>query len=154
MDLCVLDWKAFTPIVASLIASGTALWISNKWNKQKGGEVVANESKQVIKDLLEMVKILNFIKSDMYERKDKEIEFKKFKVLYDSTVIGILYMDDCIIVDGLKLKLKDLTNAGNEIKIRNDLSYVSNFSVSAINLVNLLNPYSIYISPCKFKSKK
>ena len=48
MDLCVFDWKAITPICAALIASCTALYISNKWNNQKGSEVIANEAKSMI----------------------------------------------------------------------------------------------------------
>ena len=48
MDLCVFDWKGITPICAALIASCTALYISNKWNNQKGSEVIANEAKSMI----------------------------------------------------------------------------------------------------------
>ena len=48
MDICAIDWRAVTPLLASIIAAGTALYISNRWSKQKGSEVVALEAKEII----------------------------------------------------------------------------------------------------------
>ncbi|MCH7294111.1 hypothetical protein [Acinetobacter higginsii] len=60
MDLCVVDWKAITPIIAAsiaaCIASFTAFKISNRWSNQKGSEVIANEAKEAIYQINELSK--------------------------------------------------------------------------------------------------
>lgn len=64
MDACVIDWKAITPLIASIIASSTALYISNKWKTQKGKEVLANESKALLLELYELRRQTNFLESN------------------------------------------------------------------------------------------
>lgn len=168
MDLCVFDWRAITPIIAALIASGTAWGISNKWNNQKGSEVVASEAKQTIKDLLEVIKIVNYIKSGSYdERTDKE-QFDRFELLFESIVPSILYIDDCIHIDDLKTNLFEFTSDVNELiklkrnnsfnfnseKYKNRLdSVIDSLSQHGMDVVNILHPYSIYRKKFKFKSK-
>lgn len=72
MDLCVIDWKVIAPILASLIASGTALYISNKWSGQKGKEVLASEAKNLLSDLYELRSHIELLDSN------KIIDDKKF----------------------------------------------------------------------------
>lgn len=165
MDLCVIDWKVIAPILASLIASGTALYISNKWSRQKGGEVIATESKQVIKDVLDLVKIINYIAYGLKKNEDFNEEFAKFESGYELVVINTAFIEDCILDDNLKvyfsrfakssLKVKRMIK--NDNKIPGDIELeeaINQFNEEAIQLVNTLNPYSIYRKECKFKSKK
>lgn len=60
MDLCLLDWKAIAPIIAATIAASiasfTAFKISDRWNNQKGSEVIANEAKEAIYQISELSK--------------------------------------------------------------------------------------------------
>lgn len=167
MDLCVIDWKAVTPIIAALIASSiaalTALYISNKWNKQKGGEVIANEAKQVIKDTLELIKTINLIDHSHYKIVDVELEYENFLKTYDSVVTNCSYIDNSIIDVKLSYALDDLSENTfsfkekfRDLKIKPGSSDLSNsievFSESAIKLVDLLTPYSNYRKKCKFKN--
>lgn len=67
-----VDWRAITPIFAALItgaiAAGTALYISNKWNSQKGGEVIANEAKEAIKYFKKVADDLGRLNIDVIAR--------------------------------------------------------------------------------------
>lgn len=62
-----VDWKSITPIFAALIASSiaaaTALYISNKWSGQKGGEVIAGIAKSTLNNSAKLAVYLdNFLK--------------------------------------------------------------------------------------------
>lgn len=70
MDICSIDWSAFTPLLASVIASGTALFISNKWSGQKGREVLASESKNLLTELYALREHMDFID----ESSEKDIQ--------------------------------------------------------------------------------
>ena len=167
MDICVIDWRAFTPIIASLIATGiasfTALYISRKCSKQKGAEIIADESKQVIKDTLEMVKIINYIGSGS-SKKDDLKDLDVFKKLFESVVINTAFIEDSIIDNSLKISFslfskksipinKMISAQKIEVGDTNLSPLISEFNEAAISLVNVLNPYSIYRKPCKFKKK-
>lgn len=166
MDLCVVDWGAISSIAAALIASGTALYISNKWSKQKGGEVIATESKQVIKDILELVKIINYFENGPKKKdEDLEAEFEKFVNGYDFVVINTAFIEDCLVDDDLKvnfdsfsvssLKVKRIIKENNKRPGDKELARaVHEFNIEAIKLVNTLNPYSTFRKGCKFKLKK
>lgn len=87
MDLCVVDWKVFSPIIAALIASCTALYISNKWRSQKGSEVIASHAIETIFKMSELSRFftrnmrsfdLNHIKNfnEEFDQLYKEITMK------------------------------------------------------------------------------
>lgn len=101
MDLCVIDWRAVTPIIASIIASGVALYISNKWNGQKGIEVIANEAKYSLQYLAELQRLQCEISASIQKSEKKElnqIRIDRFKIVKDlfsnSTVILDHSIDD------------------------------------------------------------
>ena len=168
MDLCVLDWKAFTPIVASLIASGTALWISNKWNKQKGGEVIANEAKQTIKDLLEIINISYYMNSYTASPELIAEKLKQFELLSEQILRSSLFIDECIVIDNLKFKLnefnelcwavKDISLESDPVRNHNEFKNklagkVGYIGSSGICMVKILLPYSIYQDKINFRKK-
>ena len=71
-----VDWKVVAPMISGAIATTvtaiTALYISNKWSRQKGAEVVADEAKNTIKEIFELNKILSRIKN--YAITDNELK--------------------------------------------------------------------------------
>ncbi|WP_180023397.1 hypothetical protein [Acinetobacter sp. YH1901134] len=163
-----VDWKAIAPIISGLMASTiaalTALYISNKWGKQKGGEVIATESKQAIKDILELVKIINYFDKGVVNEDDLNEEFKKFANGYDFIVINVAFIEDCLVDNNLKTSFDEFTISS--LRVKSLISYenkrpgdkvlsnaIREFNNEAIKLVNSLNPYSTYRKECKFKLK-
>ena len=53
MEICSWDWGA----LATFTGAGVALYISWQWKNQKASEVIANESKDIIYSLNEIVKV-------------------------------------------------------------------------------------------------
>lgn len=173
MDLCVVDWKAITPIFAALIASGiasgTAFYISSKWRKQKGAEVIANEAKQTIKDLLEIIKIVHIITNKNSTPDESIDDFKVFKQLYEPIARSSLYINNCVEIDGFKEKMEGFFNSCLEFmklepefkpKFYNDEfrknveKKVNLIGSTGITMVNTLIPYSTYQKEFIFKNKK
>ncbi|MDM1736670.1 hypothetical protein HX112_08940 [Acinetobacter towneri] len=156
MDLCVVDWKAITPICAALIASGTALYISNKWNKQKGAEVLAGEIKNSIKDILEIIKIVhNLSKNDITSEQYSEY-FNTFKSLCESVLRSSSYIETCVEIDGFKAQMDEFFKHCYElIWGKSDVKSFSDKSkyirMTGITLIITLTPYSIYQEKFKFR---
>ncbi|MDM1783385.1 hypothetical protein [Acinetobacter bereziniae] len=155
-------------LIGAGIPSLVAVLIFFKWKNQKGSEVIANEAKQMVKDLLEQIKLIMFMNEGRYEIEEHEEQFLKFKALFEKSVIDITYVEDCIYVKELELKFRSYTKHGNEIiklKSKNTLDFdnpnfidklkteTKKFSEFAMDLVNLLKPYSIYHKDFKFKDK-
>lgn len=170
MNYCYFDWNLaskFIPFITSLITIIIALFVYHYWHKQKAKEVMANEAKQCIKDLLEMIKIINYFKVGKYKIvQEQELEFSKFKVLFEQTIINIMYIDDCVKIKNLRENKFDFSKAGNAfIKLKSNNSadfdnskflsqldeHVQEFGVKGMNIVNLLKPYSLYRETFKFK---
>jgi len=93
MDLCVVDWGAISSIAAALIASGTALYISNKWNKQKGAEVIANEAKRLLVELAELRLLIKKIYSGTLAGEDLEQAIKSFDYQKNTISVIIDFLD-------------------------------------------------------------
>lgn len=170
MTYCYFDWNIaskFIPLVSPFLTVIIAICVYLYWHKQKAKEVMANEAKQCIKDLLEMIKIMNYLKVGKYKKvEEQEQAFSKFKVLFEQTIINIMYIDDCVKIENLKEEKFDFSKAGNEfIKLKSNNSAdfdnskflsqldeeVKEFCEKGINIVNLLKPYSLYRKTFKFK---
>lgn len=163
-----VDWKAITPICAALIASGVALYISNRWKNQKGAEVIADEAKQNIKDILELIKVAYEMVSNNCTADQSYENFKIFVKLHERIVRSSLYINDCTDVDGFKPKMeeffehcikvqltgRDFKPKENNPEFKSNLKDVINYLGSTgINMVNILIPYSIYQKKFIFKNK-
>ena len=167
MDLCVVDWGAISSIAAALIASFTAIYIYFQWRNQKGAEVIANEAKQNIQDILEIIKIVSLIrqKSSALERSRNFIDFNR---LYESVVRSSLYIDDCVEIKDFKKAIDEFFNCCLKFKefesLYRDYAQDSKFiahvdseinliQIRGFNIVNTLIPYSIYQKKFKFRKK-
>ena len=167
--MCSVDWGIVKDILVALIGAGipsvVALFVFLKWKDQKGSELIASESRQVIKEALELVKIINYIGHGFYENEDLEIEIEKFLNGFESVVINTAYIEDCLIDDELKENLSIFSHKSLEFKnaITKEKKragdkglnkVIKDFNEGAANLVNTLNPYSTFKKTCKFKLKK
>lgn len=167
MDLCVVDWGAISSIAAALIASFTAIYIYFQWKNQKGAEVIANEAKQNIQDILEIIKIVSLIrqKSSHLERSRNFIDFNR---LYESVVRSSLYIDDCVEIKGFKKAIDEFFNCCLNFKEFESLyrhhaqdskfiehvdGEINVIQIKGVNIVNTLIPYSIYQKKFKFRKK-
>ena len=60
MEVCSFNWELaskFIPLVTGIITICVAVFVYHVWHKQKGKEVIANEAKEAIKELLELLNI-------------------------------------------------------------------------------------------------
>ncbi|MFH3962887.1 hypothetical protein WDA57_09190 [Acinetobacter nosocomialis] len=168
----MLDWELaskFIPLITALTTISVAWFVYKVWHKQKAKEVMASEAKQCIKDLLEMIKIINFIEVGKYDDEEElKKQFAKFKILFEQTIINVMYVNDCVNILNLKNKIFEFTEAGNtliNLKSKNSLNYENPnfkdkfygdtklFSAKAIDLTNILRPYSVYIKTFDFRDK-
>lgn len=169
MDLCVVDWKAITPLVASLFAACVALYISNKWNKQKGSEVIANEAKQTIKDLLEIINISFHMNSHTASPESIAEKFKEFEILSGQILRNSLFIDECIVINDFNSLLTKFNELCWEVKdvgleydpVKNHKEFKDKLSgkvgyigSEGISMVKILIPYSTYQREFVFKRKK
>ena len=95
MDLCVVDWRAITPLVSSVFAACIALYISNKWNKQKGAEVVANEAKAYLIKLSELQSLQGVILKSIIESNGYDVNksaIKEFKEKHDQLANSVVFL--------------------------------------------------------------
>lgn len=95
MDLCVVDWRAITPLVASGFAAFVALYISNKWNKQKGAEVIANEAKAYLIKLSELQSLQGDILKSIIESNGYDVNksaIKEFKDKHDQLANSVVFL--------------------------------------------------------------
>ncbi|MBE9400447.1 hypothetical protein IQR32_03655 [Acinetobacter albensis] len=165
-----VDWKAITPIfsgiLASAVAATTALYISNKWKSQKGGEVVANEAKQTIKDLLEIINISYHMNSYSASPEMIAEKYARFVILSEQILRSSLFINECIVIDNLNFKLNEFNEicwavkgiglesdpVRNHNEFKNKLAgkvgYIGSLGMS---LVKILRPYSVYQKDFKFK---
>ena len=168
MDLCVVDWRAIAPIFAALIASGTALYISNKWNKQKGAEVVANEAKQTIQDILEIINISYQMNSIVASPDFNAEKFKQFELLNEQILRSSLFINECIVIDDFKLLLDEFHQQCLSVKdigfefdpLKNNKKFKDELVDKARNvgrsgsiMADMLIPYSTYQKEFIFKKR-
>lgn len=167
-----VDVKAIAPIISGAIATTVAaiiaLHISNKWSKQKGGEVVADEAKQTIKDLLEIISISYNMNSYAASPELIAEKLKQFELLSEQILRSSLFIDECIVIDNLKFKLNEFNeicwavkdiglkldpiknNEAFKNKLNGKVGYIGSKGVA---MVNILIPYSTYQKKCIFKNK-
>lgn len=90
MDLCVVDWGPIASLLAALTASCTALYISNRWSRQKGSEVLASEAKEIIFLINDLSRLLKYNIESIDNQADT---YKKFNSLFDDLIskVGFMY---------------------------------------------------------------
>ena len=95
MDMCEIDWGSLSTIIAALIASATAFCISNKWQGQKGQEVLATESRLLLYDLYELKEHMIFLVSDKLNRDvNFQDEINKFENRVSKIQKSLLFLSN------------------------------------------------------------
>ena len=76
MSLCTFNWELaskFVPLVTPIVSVALAIFVYRIWHKQKGKEVVANETKEFIIKLAKLQSLqMEVIKSTKAENFNKE----------------------------------------------------------------------------------
>lgn len=160
MDICAIDWRAVTPLFASILAAGTALYISNKWSKQKGSEVVASEAKEIIYKLKDIQRFFSTYNETIRDDNCDEI-INEYKLLHSELVHKIDFLFKSIENKSDKRKLLEFvlalqidsilrtkriinkTKKGEEI---NDIfkMMAENFNNNQVNIIPILMKYALY----------
>lgn len=174
MILCDVDWKAIAAIISPIITSSVALFIFFNWRKQKGAEVIALESKETIKELLDISNTLNRlerISSHKQHKADIEREIEKFVVVSDTALKRLFFINYSINDYKIDKKINLFQNFATSIlRFHNhrlnylvDTSFSSNIVPSSNSpdfqkltdqiddLLIFLQPFSIYKTPPNFK---
>ncbi|MHA3068777.1 hypothetical protein ACX1N4_07330, partial [Acinetobacter sp. ANC 3789] len=103
MDICSFDFNLaskFIPLITPIVA----IYIFKKWKKQKGSEVIANESKEAIKDLLELSVInFNIVFGGSKSRAELESKLSKFKEISEKAHRAMLFLNTDKDIDKLDL---------------------------------------------------
>ncbi len=170
--ICILGLEVHKDIVVAIISagipSGIAWLIFKKWGNQKGTEVVANEIKNIIKDLLEATNIAYQMNSYTASSDFNVEKIKQFKILDDRILRSSLFIDKCIVVDNLNSLLQDFHEQCLSVidieldvsPIKNNLEFkekvgnkVNDIGKLGLEMVNILLPYSTYQETFIFKKK-
>lgn len=172
MDLCVIDWGIFKDISVALIGAGipsiVAWKIFKSWGWQKGSEVVANEAKQAIKDLLEIISISYNMNSYTASPELIAEKYARFVILSEQILRSSLFINECIVIDNLNFKLNEFNEicwavkgiglesdpVRNHNEFKNKLAgkvgYIGSLGMC---MVKILLPYSIYQDKINFRKK-
>ena len=155
-------------ISAYLIPVALVLEAYNAWRDQKGTEVIANEAKQTIKDLLEIINISYYMNSYTASPELIAEKLKQFELLSEQILRSSLFIDECIVIDNLKFKLNEFNELCWAVKdiglefdpVRNHNEFknklagkVGYIGSSGMCMVKILLPYSIYQDKINFRKK-
>lgn len=156
-------------ISAYLIPIILVIGAYNQWRMQKGTEVVANEAKQTIKELLEIINISYLMNSYKASPESNAEKFKEFKLLSEKILRSSLFIDECVAIDDFRSLLNEFNGLCWEVKdiglefdpVRNHREFKDKLSgkVGYIGsqgdaMVKILIPYSTYQKDFIFKTKK
>ncbi|MBU3083143.1 hypothetical protein [Acinetobacter seifertii] len=156
------------PIISALIPSIVAWLIYRGWNNQKGTEVIANEAKQNIKDLLEIINISYNMNSYTASPELVAEKFKRFELLSEQILRSSLFINECIVIDDFYSLLNKFNELCWDVKdiglesdpVRNHKDFKNKLSgkvgyigSTGMHMVKILTPYSTYQKNFLFKHK-
>lgn len=151
----------FIPLITPIVA----IYIFKKWKKQKGSEVIANESKEAIKDLLELSVInTNIVFGGSKSKTELESKLLKFKEIAEKSHRAMLFLTTDQDIDKLDLLLPNYYqytesiyhSINNVVACSNDMQVLQFMQLEmtkqntlrlneCINkLISILYPYSVY----------
>ncbi|WP_336754643.1 hypothetical protein [Acinetobacter sp. USHLN143] len=171
MDLCVVDWEIIKDILIALIGAGIPSFVAwrifKNWRGQKGAEVIANEAKQNIQDILEIIKVVGLIRKKSFDS-ERSKNFGDFNRLYESVVRSSLYIDDCVEIKDFRKSIDEFFDCCLNFKRFESLyrhhaqeskfvehvdGEINVIQIKGVNIINTLIPYSIYQKKFKFRKK-
>jgi len=123
MSVCSLDWGAISTIASAILASIVAWRISEKWNDQKGSEVISLECKNLWYELDKLSEIYNNLEQNSIYKSENHNSFysgvKAWKELNISKInlIESLIKDSNKNIDDISLKIDKMKEALSLFKI-------------------------------------
>ncbi|MDP7761101.1 hypothetical protein QWI77_13745, partial [Acinetobacter baumannii] len=97
MEACNLNWDLVIKFIQIIIPLGIALFVYHIWHEQKGKEVVANEVKELLKNILEEMTIISLLRYET--QKDLKLIEEKIERLNNLTQINMrsaLFIENCL----------------------------------------------------------
>jgi hypothetical protein len=169
MVACSFDWELaskFIPLVTGFITIGVAGFVYWVWHKQKGKEVIANEAKELIKNLLELSLINRSIRYEGSENKEKLLtKILKFNELSNESSRSMLFINKSIESNNLDDLVSDFNTrkdriyntiyntVNNSVEVFQIIDFIqsefftkdiNDFNLAIENIVNVIHPYSLY----------
>jgi len=151
-------FKALTPYILALI-------VLVIWHWQKGKEVIANESKETIKNLLQIRELsINLIHNKFEDKTEIIKQLSEFKEKSESIYRSILFLENSKMVSGLdslhkqyyvtyvdiyhpidiSINKVDIDKIKNIIKNEKNISNLIIFNNTCSEIIKILYPYSLY----------
>lgn len=115
MEFCAINWNELIKILTPFII---AFVVYRVWHNQKGKEVIASETKDFIKNVLEeatIVSLLQFETQSSTELISEKIE--RLNVVSQNIFRSSLYLDSCLKEPNLIELLKNYTEKSNRVYI-------------------------------------
>lgn len=167
MDFCAIDWNELIKIVTPFVI---AFAVYHVWHNQKGKEVIANEARELIKDLLEYITCLirlTHVVPRTYEELVEEVN--QIKTLKLKIFRSVHYFDECMKDESLEKILSEYFDKDSLVEekmmfmsrnlvltsFKKDLTLTEDKIKELVKvgekLIVELKPYSIYKKRFKFK---
>ncbi|AYX96299.1 hypothetical protein ACUTA3_18630 [Acinetobacter baumannii] len=174
MEACNLNWDLVIKFIQIIIPLGIALFVYHIWHEQKGKEVVANEVKELLKNILEEMTIISLLRYET--QKDLKLIEEKIERLNNLTQINMrsaLFIENCLHEKELGMLFTNYNMVStdtyvllrnNALKAKDPKEYM-NFNIqSRINLdaynkpteaiIKKLSPFAIYTKKISLKKFK
>jgi hypothetical protein len=176
---CVVDWELaskFVPLIAVIISIGIAGFVYWAWHKQKGKEVIANEAKEAIKELLELLnihmKLINKIRiscdidNTVHEKITEKMESLYRKLYFIESCMEIENLNEYITKSQFFIKkideiidilhnYKKVNSADMAIEREKYISNLIEYSGSYYNysdlILDTIKPYALYKKKYNFR---
>lgn len=176
MDACVANWDLLYKFFQTSITVGIAIVIYILWHRQKAKEVLANESKEVIKDCLEFKFYLNDLEfyelRPVVEYQESLNTIKKTSTQIERSLLFLQKNDPVLFLGGQHdnvwtrkrriirilndlIENYEIIESNNEVysKLKEELfGEIHRMSKSLTKIVDYLQPFSIF--QLNFNQKK
>lgn len=142
MSVCSLDWGAISTILSAILASIVAWYISEKWNDQKGSEVISLECKNLWYELDKLSEIYTDLEQNPTYRGENHNNFysgvKDWQELNISKInlIESLLKDSNKNIDDISLRVDELKAALSLFKLHYMTKHISVDGKSTHDLVD------------------
>jgi len=179
MEVCSFNWELaskFIPLVTGIITIGVAGFVYHVWHKQKGKEVIANEAKEAIKELLELLnihmKLINKIRIScdidvtVHEKINEKMESLYRKLYFIESCMEIENLNEYITKSQIFIKkidetidtlhnYKKVNSADMAIEREKYISILIEYSGSYYNysdlILDTIKPYALYKKKYNFR---
>ncbi|HAW7017250.1 TPA: hypothetical protein JIR17_14035 [Acinetobacter baumannii] len=97
MEACNLNWDLVIKFIQIIIPLGIALFVYHIWHEQKGKEVVANEVKELLKNILEEMTIISLLRYETQKNISLiEEKIERLNNLTQINIRSILFIENCL----------------------------------------------------------